>query len=164
MIKYTDTAVTLREIPDEITLCINISNCPCHCKGCHSSFLAGDIGKELTHSELDCLISKNGGITCVAFMGGDSNPMDVYYLCKHIGILYPSLKRAWYSGREQLPPGLERRLREYDFIKLGPYIEELGPLDNPNTNQKMYKVNKTYEEAGLYVLEDITRLFWKEQP
>lgn len=164
MIKYTDTAVTLREIPNEITLCINISNCPCHCKGCHSSYLAEDIGKELTHSELDCLISKNGGITCVAFMGGDSNPIDVYYLCKHIGALYPSLKRAWYSGREQLPLGLERRLGEYDFIKLGPYIEELGPLDNPNTNQKMYKVNKTYEEAGLYVLEDITRLFWKEQP
>lgn len=70
-------------------------------------------------------------------------------------------KTAWYSGREQLPLGLERRLGEYDFIKLGPYIEELGPLDNPNTNQKMYKVNKTYEEAGLYVLEDITNLFWE---
>lgn len=26
----------------------------------------------------------------------------------------------------------------------------------------MYKVNKTYEEAGLYVLEDITNLFWRE--
>ena len=34
--KYTDTQVTFSEFPDEIALCINISNCPWHCPGCHS--------------------------------------------------------------------------------------------------------------------------------
>ena len=63
MIKYTDTAVTLREIPDEITLCINISNCPCHCKGCHSSYLAEDIGKPLDEDSLVELMLDNKGIT-----------------------------------------------------------------------------------------------------
>lgn len=32
MVKYTDIQVTFREIPDEITLCINISGCPNHCE------------------------------------------------------------------------------------------------------------------------------------
>lgn len=168
MLKYVDTAVTLREIPNEITLCINISNCPCHCKGCHSSYLAGDVGKELYMSELDSLIEKNKGITCVAFMGGDSSPIDVYYLCKHVKASYPTLLTAWYSGRENLPLGLERRLSEYNFIKLGPYIEEFGPLDSPTTNQKLYEVKmcREIDELGnpIYGLEDITNLFWKEQP
>lgn len=48
MVKYTDSQVTFREIPDEITLCINISGCPNHCEGCHSSYLAEDIGTKLT--------------------------------------------------------------------------------------------------------------------
>ena len=28
MLKYVDTLVTFSEIPDEISLCINVSNCP----------------------------------------------------------------------------------------------------------------------------------------
>ena len=47
MLKYVDTKVVFQEIPDEITLAINISNCPCHCPGCHSSYLAEDIGNAL---------------------------------------------------------------------------------------------------------------------
>ena len=39
MLKYVDSQITFREIPDEITLCINISNCPFRCKGCHSKEL-----------------------------------------------------------------------------------------------------------------------------
>ena len=168
MIKYTDTAVTLREIPDEITLCINISNCPCHCKGCHSSYLAEDIGKPLDEDSLVELMLDNKGITCVAFMGGDSEPAYINWLADIMRSMndtpgsWADVKIAWYSGRKEIPQ--EICLKNFDYIKLGPYIEECGPLDNPNTNQKMYKVNKTYEETGLYVLEDITRLFWKEQP
>ena len=66
--KYTGAEITFAEVPDEITLCINISNCPCHCKGCHSPYLAEDIGEELTEDSLHKLISSNEGITCVAFM------------------------------------------------------------------------------------------------
>ena len=40
MIKYLETLVAFAEIPDEITLCINITNCPCNCNGCHSSYLS----------------------------------------------------------------------------------------------------------------------------
>ena len=94
MLKYVNTEITFLEVPDEITLCINISNCPCHCKGCHSSYLAEDIGTILDSFELESLIKKNNGITCIAFMGGDSNPSEIDALAQFIKIYYP-LKVAW---------------------------------------------------------------------
>ena len=51
MLKYTTAQVTFRELPDEVTLCINISNCPIHCPECHSKELWGDIGTDLTIEE-----------------------------------------------------------------------------------------------------------------
>ena len=29
--------------------------------------------------------------------------------------------------------------KAFDYVKLGPYIESLGGLKSPNTNQRMYK-------------------------
>lgn len=74
MLKYTDTKVCFQEIPDEITLCINLSRCPCHCKNCHSSYLAEDIGDVLTITRIEKLIKANKGITAICFMGGDNDP------------------------------------------------------------------------------------------
>ena len=39
MLKYVNCGIVFQEIPDEVTLSINISNCPCHCPGCHSNYL-----------------------------------------------------------------------------------------------------------------------------
>lgn len=152
MIKYVDTMVTFSEVPDEISLCIEISNCPCHCKNCHSSYLAEDIGEELTFKALDTLIKNNNGITCVAFMGGDAEPMGINILASYVKEYYPNIKTAWYSGRQELSKDIN--LEFFDYIKLGPYIEELGPLTSKTTNQKFYKVvdNK---------LEDITYKFYR---
>ena len=36
MLKYLNCQVTFAEVPDEISLCINITNCPNRCPGCHS--------------------------------------------------------------------------------------------------------------------------------
>ena len=155
MIKYVDTLVTFSEIPDEITLCINISNCPCHCKGCYSSYLAGDIGEELNIHSLKNLIDNNKGITCVSFMGGDSNPSDIDALAQWIKIYYP-IKVAWYSGRQELDKNIQ--LKNFDYLKLGPYIEELGPLNSKTTNQRFYKVVK---KNLVYTLDDITYKFLK---
>ena len=153
MLKYVDTKVTFSEVPDEISLCINISNCPCHCKNCHSSYLAQDIGTELTFSELRRLIKHNSGISCIAFMGGDSEPKRIDALASFVTNHY-QLKVAWYSGRQELSKEID--LQNFDFIKLGPYIEELGPLNSKNTNQRFYKVNGKE-------LEDITSKFWKHE-
>lgn len=164
MLKYVDTAVTLREIPNEITLCINISNCPCHCKGCHSSYLAEDIGEPLTPNALHKMITENKGITCVAFMGGDRDITHLNLLALIVNA--KGLLSAWYSGRQELAKGID--LKYFNYIKLGPYIEELGPLNSPTTNQRFYEVKMCREvdenDNPIYGLEDITNLFWKEQP
>ena len=99
MVKYYNAMVVFEEIPDEITLAINITNCPCHCKGCHSEFLWEDKGISLTTEELDKLIEKNDGITTVCFMGGDSEPQTIQYLAEYVHEI-KHLKVGWYSGRD----------------------------------------------------------------
>ena len=75
MLKFTESMVTFSEFPDEISLCINISRCPCHCEVCHSSYLANDIGEPLYLETVYDLIDKNEGITCLGLMGGDAEPL-----------------------------------------------------------------------------------------
>ena len=150
MLKYVDTKVTFSEVPDEISLCINISNCPCQCKGCHSSYLAQDIGTELTFNEVRKLIKKNSGISCIAFMGGDSEPKRIDALASFVTNHY-QLKVAWYSGRQELSNHID--LCNFDYIKLGPYKEEFGPLNSRTTNQRLYQIRNCK-------MLDITPRFW----
>ena len=152
MLKYVDAKVVFAEVPDEVTLAINISNCPCQCKGCHSSYLAQDIGTELTFNEVRKLIKKNSGISCIALMGGDAEPDKINTLASFIINHYGSIKVAWYSGRQELNNNID--LCNFDYIKLGPYKEEFGPLNSRTTNQRFYKVNGNE-------LVDITNKFWK---
>lgn len=139
MLKYVDAKVVFAEVPDEVTLAINISNCPCHCINCHSSYLAEDIGEPLDLQHLTNLIDSNKGITCVCIMGGDANPSEVDDIAQDIKEYYPELKVGWYSGRQELSKDIE--LSNFDFIKLGSYKEEFGPLNSRTTNQRFYKVS-----------------------
>ena len=154
MLKYVDAKVVFAEVPDEVTLAINISNCPCQCKGCHSSYLAQDIGTELTFNEVRKLIKKNSGISCIALMGGDAEPDRINTLASFIINHYDSVKVAWYSGRQELSNSID--LFNFDYIKLGPYKEEFGPLNSKTTNQRFYKVSGRE-------LVDITSKFWKHE-
>jgi anaerobic ribonucleoside-triphosphate reductase activating protein len=139
MLKYVDTAIVFSEVPDEITLAINISGCPCACRGCHSAYLADDVGTPLSASVLKALVTdSDGGVSCVAFMGGDGDPGEVNRLCKELKRWRPALKTAWYSGRAHLSGEIETAL--FNYIKLGPYMEEFGPLGSPTTNQRFYEV------------------------
>ena len=151
MLKYVDAKVVFAEVPDEVTLAINISNCPCQCKGCHSSYLAQDIGTELTFNEVRKLIKKNSGISCIAVMGGDSEPKRIDALASFVTNHY-QLKVAWYSGRQELSNHID--LYNFDYIKLGPYKKEFGPLNSRTTNQRFYKVSDGK-------LINITSKFWK---
>jgi anaerobic ribonucleoside-triphosphate reductase activating protein len=152
--KYVDTLVSFSEIPDEITLCINISNCPNKCEGCHSSWLQENIGIELNNYELYDIINKNSGISCVCFMGGDSNPEEINDLA--IKIKSKNLKVGWYSGSPKISDKIN--IKNFDYIKIGPYLKDKGPLSDKNTNQKMYKI---IHFTGMNSLKDITYKFWK---
>ena len=109
MLKYFDYAVVTAEFPDEITLAINITNCIGHCEGCSESWLAQDIGKELTFDELDTLISANVGISCVGFMGGDIDHEYLLQLAKCIHRRY-HLKVGMYSGQDYIDLELAKEL------------------------------------------------------
>lgn len=157
MLKYHNAMVVFEEIPDEITIAINITNCPCKCKGCHSKFLWEDNGIELTFDELSNIIDKNKGVTCVCFMGGDSNPEEIDKFARFVheerGLLV-----GWYSGRDKISELID--VRNFDFIKIGHYDEKLGGLNYASTNQIMYKVEH-YKEG--FDLTNITERFWKKK-
>ena len=109
MLKYVNTGIVFQEIPDEVTLAINISNCPCHCPGCHSHYLWEDVGIPLNADAIDAFVNEYGhDITCIAFMGGDADPMGVNLLAQYIHEEYPEFKVAWYSGRIRIPRGVTK--------------------------------------------------------
>ena len=154
MLKYVNTGIVFQEIPDEVTLAINISNCPCHCPGCHSHYLWDDIGLPLDTNAIDDFIDQYGSdITCLSFMGGDADPAAVNQLAQYIHEIYPQFKVAWYSGRTVLSAQVNKT--DFDYIKIGPYIKHLGGLKSPTTNQRLYRLREDL------TFEDITYRFWR---
>lgn len=161
MLKYEETEIVFREIPDEITLAINITGCPNKCPNCHSKHLWEDIGKPLTRYSLRELLKANRGVSCVCFMGGDQDPTSINYLAEDLrrSAMYQFLKIGWYSGKKEIPD--EINIGNFDYIKVGPYIEEFGSLDKPTTNQKLYEVCRISKLPPRFTLKDITSVFWK---
>jgi anaerobic ribonucleoside-triphosphate reductase activating protein len=154
MLKYVNTGIVFQEIPDEVTLAINISNCPCHCPGCHSHYLWDDIGLPLDTNAIDDFLDQYGtDITCLSFMGGDADPAAVNQLAQYIHEIYPQFKVAWYSGRTVLSAQVNKT--DFDYIKIGPYIKHLGGLKSPTTNQRLYRLREDL------TFEDITYRFWR---
>ena len=152
MLKYADTAVVFEEVPNKVTLAIDISGCPCRCPLCHSKHLWGDIGSELTEEALEGLLEAKKGINCVAFMGGDNDPAAINALAAYVKNHHDGIAVAWYSGREAISTSIT--LDNFDYIKIGPYIEEAGPLNSETTNQRFFEVVDG-------CLNDVTDKFWK---
>ncbi len=155
MLKYVDTLVSFAEFPDEISLCINISNCINRCFGCHSPYLQKDIGEPLDLQHLTNLIDKNKGITCVGLMGGDINPSEVDDIAQDIKEYYPELKVGWYSGRDYISKDIN--LENFDFVKYGHYDKDKGPLNSKTTNQVMLEIDVVDNRV---FKKNITARFW----
>lgn len=166
MLKYLNTQVVFREIPQEISLAINITGCPNRCPGCHSPYLWEDTGLLLDETSLNVLIRQNPGITCVIFMGGDNDRGRIISLAMYLRKNHPHLKVAWYSGQwpiEEIDAGhyvADFDLDLFDYIKCGPYIKECGPLDSPSTNQRMYRIDHMDDYLEV---NDITSVFWQKK-
>ena len=86
MIKYVPqmTSVVIEEIPDRVTLAVDISNCQGNCVGCHSPFLKEDIGEELTNEIIDKLVADNFGVNCFLFLGEGNDPEALIALADHV--------------------------------------------------------------------------------
>ena len=167
MIKYVPemTSVVMEEIPDRVTLAVDISNCRGNCIGCHSPFLKEDVGEELTAGIIDSLVEGNFGVDCFLFLGEGRDPDRLLELASHVREL--GLIPALYSGRREVD-GIFWEV--FDYIKIGPYLPEQGPLNNPKTNQRLYRVLRPGEKTPEGIefrmrasgrrFIDITSRFW----
>ena len=165
MLKVASYDVVFQEIPGEVTLALNLSGCPCHCKGCHSPHLWEDTGEVLDEDLVADLLGRYGSqVTCVVFMGGDQAPEEVARWAEYISRRQPSLRMAWYSGRPYTPEtSFPFPLSTFHFVKFGPYIEALGGLKSEKTNQRLYKRVGQGSPDSPYEWEDITSVFWKKR-
>ncbi len=150
MLRYADYDIVFQEVPDETTLALNLSGCPHRCKGCHSPHLWKETGEELTEAALDKLLATYPYCTCVGLMGGDGDLSAVQRMAQYIHAR--GLRVAWYTGLCQLPNNVD--FNNFDFIKVGPYIEALGGLKSKLTNQRFYEVQNGQ-------LIDHTNRFWR---
>ena len=156
MLKFVDVKEVFAEIPQEITLAVSISGCPIRCKGCHSRYLWEDTGEPLTTEALSDMLKAHIGITCLCFMGGDQAPAEVNSLAQWVKTHHPDIKTAWYSGRDEVAPDIE--LSHFDYLKIGRYDAEQGPLNQNTTNQRLWLVQHT--DDGHHRLTDCTHHFW----
>lgn len=154
MIKYIPemTSVVIEEIPDRVTLAVDISNCQGNCVGCHSPFLKTDVGDELTEEIIDRLVADNFGVDCFLFLGEGNDLAGLLRLAAHVRS--KGIAAALYSGRKDVEDGI---FEAFDYVKVGPYIGSFGPLNSRTTNQRLYKVSHC---VSGYSLEDITHRFW----
>ncbi|MCF0178439.1 MAG: anaerobic ribonucleoside-triphosphate reductase activating protein [Bacteroidales bacterium] len=150
MLRLAGYDIVFQEVPGEVTLALNISGCTLHCKGCHSPHLWEDIGEILDQEALCALLRiYNGAITCVCFMGGNASEGEVEKLCDVVRRAAPGVKTAWYSGKAQIPEWVDK----LNYLKIGPYMADLGGLASPSTNQRFYKVDNG-------TLSDLTHIFY----
>jgi anaerobic ribonucleoside-triphosphate reductase activating protein len=84
-------------------------------------------------------------------MGGDANRDELITLARLVRSC-STLKIACYSGNHALPDS--DVLACFDYFKIGPYIEARGPLNNPGTNQKIFRIDNGKPA-------DITPLMWQ---
>ena len=147
--------VSFQEVPDEVSLVFLVGDCPYRCPGCHSPDMQKAEGNDLESSLINVFQQYADTVTCVCFMGAGQDE-EALLRCANIVKLF-SLKTALYTGAEDVP---DEYLDTFDYIKTGPYIEKLGGLSTPGTNQHMYRI----VHHGLRtVKEDITKSFQKEK-
>jgi len=149
MLKVHSYAISFKEFPNEIALCLNISCCPNRCKGCSTPELWADTGEELSSSYLDSLLEhfKDYNLTVVGLMGGDNDLLAVKEVAKYIKDNY-NLKVGFYSGLDYLDIDLFSYL---DYYKYGRYImpqgeekewykRSCGSIIFPWSNQRILKI------------------------
>jgi anaerobic ribonucleoside-triphosphate reductase activating protein len=97
-------------------------------------------------------------------MGGDNDLPKLHTLAEYVKTHHDPLKTAWYTG-SYLHPTMDRPICQvFDYIKMGPYVEELGPITSRNTNQRFYTKGSAMKkmDANPHMWYDTTDKFWKD--
>lgn len=157
MLKYLNGTIVMQEVPDEISLAIMIAGCIHKCPGCHSKYSWEDRGQPLLENLPIILKQYAKYISCLCLMGGDQDQLELTEICKLAHEV--KLKTCLYTGYDEMSQINKNLLAELDYIKLGHYDKEKGPLNVPTTNQRMYM--KDYSPFGdIEDWVDITFKFW----
>lgn len=145
--KYYQYTVVFQEMPDDIALTFELTQCPMHCDGCHSPHLQEDIGETITLSVFRQIVDKYiGMVSAVLFMGSAYNADDQLELAQMLDYAKSlGLKTCIWTGESDVCANLKQYL---DFLKTGRYIAEKGALGTPGTNQRYINL-LTNETVGV---------------
>lgn len=134
MLYYSSPQIVVQEVPGELALALSISGCKKGCKGCHSKHThLSTYGEPLTVEVLSNLISKHRHISCVLFYGGE---WEVVELIRLLTLVKKKGKKTCLYTGEELEDISPQLLLHLDYIKVGAYVEALGGLESPTTNQR----------------------------
>lgn len=139
--------ISFMEVPDECSLVLSFSECPHRCRGCHSPWLWKAKGQPFGVDELNALLTRYGDlITCVCFMGGEWHRTELKAL----------IHRCWFMGLKTcLYTALSDRvggdIKEFlDYLKTGAYVQALGGLDSPTTNQRFIRLRDNADLTHMF--------------
>lgn len=145
MVKYLNGYINTFTVPDEQTLAINIS---------------AEEGQPLLKNLPIILDQYKKYITCLCLLGCDQDQHELTMVFKEAH--KAGLKTCLYTGLEEMSQLNLNLLKELDYVKLGRFDKLRGPLNNPNTNQRMYM--KDYSPFGdIEDWVDITYKFWPQE-
>ena len=130
-------SIVTQEVPGEISIALAVWGCPMNCKGCswseqnkatdHYTLEEEDFRKQLDVNE--------GFVTCITFLGGEW----CEDLVKYLGMAQEyGYKTCLYTGRDDVSEEVKSKL---NYLKVGKYVESLGGLDSPTTNQKFINLD-----------------------
>jgi anaerobic ribonucleoside-triphosphate reductase activating protein len=139
-VNYLSHDIVFKEHPKHVSIGLFITGCPNKCPGCHSPVLQTNTGKELTVDELKKILTKYNGLADnVIFFGGDhcADLNTLLIVCKEMGY-----KTTLWTGSNSVS-GITMAL--LDYLKVGPYKQELGGLSSPMTNQKYFDLKNHLE-------------------
>lgn len=73
-------------------------------------------------------------MTCLCFLG-EGSACDQHELLHYVEYAHAkNVKSCLYTGKEQL----EDWMHNFDYVKIGKYLPQRGPLWSETTNQRMY--------------------------
>ena len=157
MLKYNNYDIVFQEIPEEMSLAFWISGCLIRCPSCNQRYLWEDKGTPLTIENIQELLDKERGVTCLLLLGGER---DIDALIEIFMYFHKKIKTAWYCGLDMIPKDKLGIVQYLDFLKVGHFDIELGGLNSPTTNQRFYKIE--HQGDGNYYQTDITHLMQKK--
>lgn len=148
--KVVRISLSSREVPDHFALCVELSGCKGTCEGCHSPELRTDIGVEMSpHDIHDAAVKEYA--SCICLMGDSFTEKELSllsFLAKG-----DKMSLAWYTGTHE-EINVDTTVY-FDYVKVGAYKKDLGPITSRTTNQRMYQRHKdlTYEDITWRMFE-----------